>query len=141
MRSELGRNVSVVILGIAVSGVATAAVLWLLARTGVFPVWRLAEIAAEPQTNAHGDVFALLLTLRWLNEWVVGPVVGAVVGVLVGLLSRTQQWLCALIAILPIGITLTGFPAGWAWRVLLVTIVVTVACAHVASLGMRLRKR
>jgi hypothetical protein len=145
MRLGIGRNVLVVILGAAVSWVVVGISVWVLARTGLIPVWRLAQIAAESQTGKaatdDAEVFALLLAMRWYSEWVVGPAVAAVVGALVGSLARTHQWLCALIAILPVGIMLTGFPSGRAWRGLLVTAVVSVACAHLAGLGMKLMRR
>jgi hypothetical protein len=142
MRLSVSRNVWVVVLGAAVSWVALGIVVWILARTGLIPVWKLAQIAAEATQAQTGkeptdDVFALLLTMMWYSEWVVGPVVGAVVGVLVGSLSRTRQWLCALVAILPVGIMLTGFPAVWAWRGPLVMAAVSAACAHLTGLWMK----
>src|SRR5262245_39160026 len=139
MRPGVGRNVWVVIVGVAVSWVVFGIVVWILVRTELIPISKLAQVAADVETGKEPthDPFVLLLDMMWYSEWVVGPLVAAVVGVLVGSLSRSHQWLCALVAILPVGIVLTGFPAVLAWRAPLVMAVVSSTCAHLTGLGMK----
>jgi hypothetical protein len=139
MRLAVSRNVWVVIVGAAASWVVLSLVVWSLLRTESIPVSKPTQLAAEAETGKEStdDVFALLRGMLWHIEWVVGPVVAAVVGVLVGSLSRTRQWLCALVAVLPVGIVVSGLPGVSAWRGPLVMAVVTSTCAHLTGLGMK----
>jgi hypothetical protein len=93
MRPGVGKSVWVVIAGAAVSFVVLGLATWILLRTEMIPISKLARLAAEAEAGKEptDDVFTLLLAMQWHIEWVVGPVVAAVVGVFVGSLSRTHQ--------------------------------------------------
>jgi hypothetical protein len=144
-QSASSRNVLIVVVGIGVSGVAVTFVTWILVRIGLIPVGQLAQISAEAQkggasSGAETQLFALLLAAGWYSEWLIGPVVAAGVGLLVGWLGITKQWLCAAIAVLPLGIVMGGFSPGRPWRGLLIMAVVSGATGYLAGLRRRLLK-
>jgi len=124
--------------------------IWALRITGLTPVGKLlratvqsAQAGRPPEeTLSEPEFIKLLLQSIWYFEWIIDPVIAIAVGALVGWLARANQWLWALLAIVPMIAFMNYQPlAAIDWETAMLMAVLSAACGSAMGLARRPKPR